>query len=519
MKKIIALLIALVMLFSIGTAAYAESPKGLVYTALGDSSSNGYGMDEYGDRTYIYGQVVDATYPAKFAKAVGAETFNQDCLSGLRSEDLRYLLDPENYAGDAYTFEVAFGGYVMGSIARDGIASVKQLSDLYIQHVKEADIVSLNIGLNNFGNFLITNLNTLLGGGEVLEYSLDSEMEELLSNELVEAFKEAVFDVLGNIEITEGMDAGLLAKAADALTGWMVYTYIDNLRCLDAIIERIYELNPDVELYVLGMTDPMGHVCLTGDMINIGALTTLEMDSINTHLKYFAPYCWKYSYVDIMDTESFGIGTNLTDEGFIDSMTADNGKNLHPSYAGHEYIFNQLWNAYQLPFKDISSSDDSYEAVRYAYRNGLLDAAAGLYFLPLNGITRAEAANALYVLAGSPDVSSMSEPFCDVSADSEYYSAIVWAYNNGIMPGISSKVFSPIGLMNRSTLASVLYAFAGSPEVSEIAFKDKGLIKSANRNAASWCVEEGIMSADKNYFNPGLMVTREYFAQVLYAMR
>lgn len=130
----------------------------IVYTALGASESNGYGLDEYDivdgkadRRIYKYGRVVDEAYPAIFSRATYTnETFNQDCLAGMRSEDLLYLLDP-SYNGDEYTHDQAFGNYVMvqNGIIKDGITSVDQLRSLYQKHVKEADVITLSIGLTS----------------------------------------------------------------------------------------------------------------------------------------------------------------------------------------------------------------------------------------------------------------------------------------------------------------------------------------------------------------------------------
>lgn len=62
-KKPLSLLLALVMLFALILPTFAAGKDTLVYTALGDSASNGYGMQEYGSRTYIYGKRFRAHIP------------------------------------------------------------------------------------------------------------------------------------------------------------------------------------------------------------------------------------------------------------------------------------------------------------------------------------------------------------------------------------------------------------------------------------------------------------------------
>lgn len=521
MKRIVSIILVLIMTFALCGFTYERGDNGdeLVYTALGDSASNGYGMKEYGDRTYIYGQVVDASYPALFAKAIGATKFNQDCLSGLRSEDLRYLLDPERYGGDAYTWATTFGNYVMSSIANEGIRDVKHLSDLYIQHVTEADVITLDIGLNNFGNFLFWQAQDYLNTGAPFdEVSLNPEMEAMLKTPEFMKMHDALMDLFSGIDIA-GLGGDQIAYLVENLLHSLVYSYVDHLNSFDAIVNRIYELNPDCELYVLGLYDCFPELYVTGDMINIGALNTMMMKSINTHLKSFAPHCCEYVYVDVLNTEIFGVPKNLTDPDFLVKFGENNGAAVHPSYAGHQYMFEKLYAKYCVPFIDVKKGDDCFDAVAYAYSVGAMGPELKSSFMPLSLADRDEAAQALYVMAGCPDVSGMTEPFIDVKPSSEYYDAIVWAYNAGIMKGTSSKVFSPELSINRSSMAVVLWRMAGSPAAGSVSFKDKALIASANRTAAQWAVENSLMSASKNYFNPGLLITRADLAQIIYAMK
>ncbi len=490
----------------------------LIYTALGDSASNGYGMTEYGTRTYIYGQVVDGAYPALFAKAIGATTFNQDCLSGLRSEDLLYLLNPEGYAGDAYTHDTAFGNYVMSSIRNDGIMSFEQLSDMYIQHVTEADVITLDIGLNNFGNFLTTQINHFLGtySGAPYDLKLDCAMLDFLDSEAIQQLREAL---LGGIEITDGITADKAVELVESLLQWLAYTYVDNFKCFDAIIERIYELNPDCELYVLGLYDCFPELYISEDIsLNLGALNTLAMKSVNLHYKSLAPHCKEYIYVDVLNTEIFGIPKYITDPQFLDKFTADNGKAAHPSYAGHQYMFEQLMAKYNVPFSDISADDWYYDGVRYCYVNDIMQGTTDTKFSPNQIVSRAQMATILYRMAGSPDVSGLEEPFIDVSDSHWAHDAIVWAYNEGVVKGFADLIYAPGVYVSRGQMVTMLYRYAGSPEVSgELSFKDAAFIPNAYKDAIQWASENGIVNGyESGNFNSALDLSRGQMAEIIY---
>lgn len=519
-KKILSFALALILVLSLSVPAMADTEDGLIYTALGDSASNGYGMAEYGTRTYIYGQVVDASYPALFASAIGATTFYQDCLSGLRSEDLRYLLDPTHYAGDEYTHGTALemGGFVMNSLQLDGIYSVEQLSDLYIQHVTEADVITLDIGLNNFGNFLVTQIRKFLDNGKAYNVSLTPEMDAWLKTTEAAQLHDALLDLFENLEITEGMTLTTIIQLVENVMHWFAYSYIDNLICFDAIVNRIYELNPDVDLYVLGLYNCFPELYITNDMVNIGAIVTMMMKSVNTHYACFAPHCCDYVYVDVLDTEVFGMPKNLTDPEFMTKFTENMGAAVHPNYNGHYSMFEKLYAKYQVPLKDVKSSSDIYEAVSFALGCGAMESATEHYFMPLLCPTRSDIAKALYVINGSPDFSGTTEPFIDVNSKTENYDAILWAYNTGVIKGITSLTFSPLLNMNRSDFATVLWKCAGSPAPeSTVKYKDSGIVKSSSRDAVAWCIENGVMFCNNlGYFNPGALLTRGDLADAIY---
>ena len=78
-------------------------------------------------------------------------------------------------------------------------------------------------------------------------------------------------------------------------------------------------------------------------------------------------------------------------------------------------------------------------------------------------VTRGEAVQALYELAGCPAVNSSSTGYSDVQPGSAYAAAVVWARNNGICygyPDISSDTFGAGTLVNRQDMAFMLHRFA-----------------------------------------------------------
>ena len=159
-KKIIALLLAVMMLISCtAVASFAATKKKtyskydynkdgkVIYTVLGDSIAAGYSLPGFVEDTKWKATwpVVEGSYPQYVGQAIGAKKIYQDAHIGLRSTDLRYLLC-EDYPGD-----IAVGWRVpttdnYRTVDPAGLAEVRKQ---YLNHIKKADVITLNIGIND----------------------------------------------------------------------------------------------------------------------------------------------------------------------------------------------------------------------------------------------------------------------------------------------------------------------------------------------------------------------------------
>ena len=87
-------------------------------------------------------------------------------------------------------------------------------------------------------------------------------------------------------------------------------------------------------------------------------------------------------------------------------------------------------------------------------------------FAPGLELNRAQIVTILYALAGSPEVTAPAA-FADVPADSYCADAVAWAAANGITSGISENLFNPTGIVNRAQMVTFLYsALVQTPELA-----------------------------------------------------
>ena len=168
------------------------------------------------------------------------------------------------------------------------------------------------------------------------------------------------------------------------------------------------------------------------------------------------------------------------------------------------------------PFGDVSTSAYYYEAVKWAQEKGITGGIGNGLFGPDQPCTRAQIVTFLWRAAGSPEPKTMSS-FSDVSADSYYETAVLWAVENGITKGTSDTTFSPDATCSRAQIVTFLWRSQKSPAVGSLnPFTDV----SANAyytDAVLWAVEENITKGTTaTMFSPDADCTRAQIVTLLY---
>lgn len=113
-------------------------------------------------------------------------------------------------------------------------------------------------------------------------------------------------------------------------------------------------------------------------------------------------------------------------------------------------------------FTDVSENAWYYNSVKYAFENGLMVGVSNTEFAPEADITRAMFVTVLYRMENEPDISNeiLGYPFADVDADGWYGNAVYWARLNGIVEGYSDTEFAPDENITREQMAAIVYRYA-----------------------------------------------------------
>lgn len=113
----------------------------------------------------------------------------------------------------------------------------------------------------------------------------------------------------------------------------------------------------------------------------------------------------------------------------------------------------------KMPFTDVKETDWFYDAVDYAYENGMMSGTGNNQFSPSEITTRGMIVTVLYNLEGSPAVSSTA-PFDDVALEDYFANGVNWAAENDIVAGYGNGKFGPNDPITREQMATILYWYA-----------------------------------------------------------
>lgn len=164
-----------------------------------------------------------------------------------------------------------------------------------------------------------------------------------------------------------------------------------------------------------------------------------------------------------------------------------------------------------LPFTDVKKTDWYYSFVKDVFDKGLMSGNNDGTFGVTEEISRVQMCLMLQALAGNTSDSDLTEPFTDVAEDVWYHDAVAWAYQNGLVDGLTSSEFRPNNKVTRGELVLMLYRYAGSPKVTGDIdqFNDSVNIDPAYVDAILWAVDKGLVEGDNSgAFRPNSIATR-----------
>ena len=161
---------------------------------------------------------------------------------------------------------------------------------------------------------------------------------------------------------------------------------------------------------------------------------------------------------------------------------------------------------------------DSYylEPALWAMDHGFTAGNGDGTFGPADDLLRCQVVTMLWSAAGKPVV-EIENPFTDVKESDYFYNAVLWAYSEGITGGVSATKFDPAGVTNRAQAITFLWSYLGKPEAETASTFADIPAGSWCAAAVSWAVENGVTAGmTKKMFGPTLNCKRVHMVTFLY---
>ena len=409
--KIISLVMVFTMLFSVSATTISAAAEGnsgdsdivketLNYVSLGASNVNGYGMHGYleeevyehpllKEQSNIYGYKQDTpgSYPVLIKDALSSKynvNLSQLAMSSMRAEEVRFLLD-DSYKGDAYTdwrfcdvegynnrdsqnwFKLA-GELEWAAQGNAGTPTYEQavnaLKAAYRDAIKNADLITVDIGVNNFGvyasNQIVSNM---------YENDLNTIDPELAAK--YAEGKDYVMDILA--DKASDYIAAMSEESLNHIVDTLAYALVGFCLSFDAVMEQIYTLNPDATVVVVSIQNLMYgfKASLPGVDVELplGELFGALVNAANVYTATVSPYAGEYLYTDVRADGHV--------EFFMDEMLQYNGdpttlsqnvKDCFDVYDGDLYIKTRVQQIlakelYKSGLLDVSKVPAGYDVV------------------------------------------------------------------------------------------------------------------------------------------------------------
>lgn len=283
-KRCLAFVLVLCLVVGLCPAFFAAENEQKKYVSFGDSMANGYGLTGYGDVNGYLEESPDA-YPTKIANHFSWDLTHQLAMSAMRAEDLHYILEygKENaYQGDEYTRRE----FINGRFKND-CGSVEAAADTYQSAAADADVITLGIGNANFGVFLlgrITNALGVLGGNPADDAWIDFEDAIRECDEPTKAFLRQI-----RATVSEKLYASVPEESHEIIApieNAISYALVSFMMNYAGSVDRIVELNPDVEIIIVGLMNTFSGMDLSyeGNIIPLDEIVGEAVEAVNIYL-------------------------------------------------------------------------------------------------------------------------------------------------------------------------------------------------------------------------------------------
>lgn len=288
-----------------------------------------------------------------------------------------------------------------------------------------------------------------------------------------------------------------------------------------------YSKVEDGILYYAVGDSPSGGTVYSTRFYNVSGQVTLDVEPDSILMWEGETYRMSVVLANLSGTDYVNYTIYNTDAIDVDNWNvigkSAGGARIKLSYGkSTASVYVYVLNSSKL-YRDVKSSAWYRKAVDHVAENGLMNGTSYYDFEPNTAMNRAMLVTVLWRMAGSPEPKGTT-PFGDLK-QSWYKKAVAWAYENGIVNGISATKFGPSENITREQMAAIFYrysAFCGydtSQSANISGYPDAKKVSKYAAQAMRWANGIGLIqgkpAAGGNILNPKGDATRAEVATIL----
>jgi len=306
------------------------------YCIIGDSVASGYALTEdldpyaYEHQQYHpHNDIPDGSYPQLVSKAIKAKSVYKLAREGWSVPNVLRLIDPEydkelarpeNYY-TRFVTEYMYWNHAYNCNNPD-TEDLDYLKKTAVDGIKNADIITINLGNND----IFTNA-ALDGYIRTLYYSYGMASQPGLT-----MMKDCYTPITTVDQVVQ-----MVGSYKDLLT--LVDENFEKYKVnYDKLVGRILEINPDADIYVIGMYNLFGQEEPKSELQQFLEDKNLEvMAELKQLYTKDSKYADKVTYVPVPDTEVWPTSPMYSVDYYTNFFV-----HFHPDYNGHRYMANQI---------------------------------------------------------------------------------------------------------------------------------------------------------------------------------
>ena len=388
----------------------------ITIAAYGDSVTNGYGMDgyRYPDGSNVLGflREPEDSWPVRVMRHLEDTQdlpveLEQLAISGFRADEVHWMLCTEedcfqadSFGNDRFVEDGWCNRCIRDWIDGDSYETVKNylskidakyenydesqlkgnanavISDVYQGAAKKADVILLDIGNNNFGTFVTSTVQAILGGGTPdFDTDFDIYLDEKSAASLEYIIDSMCQSLFGNDPASY--------QICLTLSRCLIYGYLGFTENFDETIKDIKKINPDAKIIVVDLYTMLSGVDLTGSIgagVDMDNMYNLFINAANFYTRELSPYSHLVTHVTLEEDPKLFID-NFATYSYPDNQTmsinvtgddADEIKALHSNGTYNE-VTTTLFQEFVIEKTPGWGYDAvSDPAVRQAFANEIL---------------------------------------------------------------------------------------------------------------------------------------------------